>query len=305
MSKVIGKILQVILLSCVSVSGHAQTEPVLYIVSMMHAEDSVPFHELQVPFRNTSAALMQLDLLFNEHNAKIDFGPDWSFIRGVLRWDPTLLQDHQNLGQGIQTHAHETAPGYDLKNVNQLLSDAGLSQNVVANGGFTNPNTPLGENWVGYIDSIKDEEGEPVFTSIIGYKNPMTQVPDGTGFVFRPSKTGDWRVHDQNGALIYIGSNTDEVAGGGVLDFAALRPWVDDRLARLDPNKINTLYWHDSLHKYTDPTAAALRIERWERELIEYFDPLVVNGKVEWKTFAEITQIYLDQESLMFESGFE
>lgn len=277
-----------------SVSGN--NDPVLYIVSMMHAEENVPFQDVEISYNNMAEALNQLDTLFNEHNAKIDFGPDWTFIEGVLRWNPTFLTNHLALGQGIHTHAHETTPGYDLKGVNDLLLDAGLTQNIVANGGFTNSNTPPGENWIGYIANIIDDSGDQLFTSVVGYKDPVTQIPDGTGFIFRPSCTGDWKVHDPDGLLIYIGGNNPEIEHGGVLDFETIRLWINDRLANLDPDKVNTLYWHDSLHNYRNPIVANERIDRWKRELNQYFDPLVAEGKIEWKTFEEMTQIYLASE---------
>jgi len=263
-------------------------QPVLYVVSMMHAEDAINFMDLEVAFNTMAGPLQELDALFSEHGAKTDFGPDWTFILGVQAWGPTLLTDHLAAGHGLHTHAHETSRS--IKEVNDLLLEVGVSENRVANGGFKQEG-PDGQNWVGYLAQQTDDSSQPLFTTAVAYKDADTQLSNGIGICFRPSTSGDWTVHDPEGPLWYIGSNALQSVGGGALDFDALRDWIDDRLANLDPSKVNTLYWHDSLHKYGQPAQASERIERWEQELTEYFDPLVADGKIVWKTFAEMSDV--------------
>jgi len=287
-----------------AISENNTSPPVLYIVSMMHAEDNVSFHTDEVVFNNVVQGLTSLRSVFDSHGAKMDIGPDWTFVQGVINWNSTFLTDHIAAGHGIHTHAHETTPGFELEGLNDLLLTAGLSYNIIANGGF-NQTYPPNQNWVGYIASILDINYDQRFSTIIGYKNAATQISDGTGYIFRPSIVGNWKVHDPNSPLIYIGSNSDEVDHGVVLDFDTLRPWITDRLANLSPNKINTLYWHDSMHNYINPAVGNPRIIRWNQELTEFFDPLVAQGLVEWKTFEEMTYIFLDDEELIFISGFE
>ena len=267
--------------------------PVLYLVSMMHAEESVNHHQNENIYGSYATALELQRELFSSHGAKIDFGPDWTFIEGVRRWDSSQLSDHIASGHGIHTHAHESQ--YDLGEVNRLLADVGVTGNPIANGGFLTDG-PDGTNWVGYIDSYNVDPDDPIFTTIIGYKNPQTQIPDTSGACFRPSHTGDWSVEDTSGSLLYLGSNSEGEIGAGALDFAILRDWIDSRLDTLDSDRMNTLYWHDSLHKYGNEADATTRREQWEIEFEEYFDPLVADGRIQWATFEEMAEICAEWE---------
>ncbi len=262
--------------------------PVLYIVSMMHAEESTAFHQNAAVYERHASALEEQRALFANHGARLDFGPDWTFIEGVKRWDPTQLTDHLAAGQGLHTHAHETQ--WDLANVNERLASVGVEGNPIANGGFLEEG-PDGSNWMGYVSSLQDSAGTPLFSTAIGFKNPQTQIPDSSGTCFRPSVDGDWDVHDPNGRMLYLGSNSPGIAGEGALDFETLRSWMDDRLANLDPDAINTLYWHDSLHKYGQEQDAATRRARWEQEFDEYLDPLADAGLIQWATFQEMAAV--------------
>ncbi len=267
--------------------------PVLYIVSMMHAEEGSPFHQDQEMFMRHATNLRNLGALLHSHGAKLDFGPDWTFIEAVKQWDTNLLTDLTDQGHGIHTHAHETQ--YDLGEVNAKLMEAGLDENIVANGGFMTDG-PGGTNWVGYHASFEKPGGEQLFEISAGYKNPQTQIPDPTGYAFRPSMTGDWRVPDPDGPMIYLGSNMPGVPGGGGLDFETVRDWIDYKLGHLEMNKINTIYWHDSLHNYPNPSAAAVRMDQWESLLVEYLDPLVAQGRIEWKNFSEMADLFRQTE---------
>ena len=268
----------------------ATAEPVLYVVSMMHAEEAIPFHENQRIYQSFATSLEAQRALFDRHGARIDFGPDWTFIEGVKAWDPDQLTDHIAAGHGLHTHAHERKR--DLADVSDLLASAGVAGNRIANGGFL-AEGPGGTNWAGYVSSIEDAGGAPRFTTAIAYKNAQTQVPDTSGTCFRPSLSGEWTVHDPAGPLLYLGSNSNGVAGEGALDFDTLRSWMDDRLENLDPEATNTLYWHDSLHKYAREQEAADRRARWEQEFEEYLDPLTEAGRIQWRTFEEMTAICL------------
>jgi len=259
---------------------------------MMHAEESLPFHQNQNIFEDHATSLRLLSTLFASHGAKLEFGPDWTFIEGVKQFDPALLTDLLATGHGIHTHAHESQ--FDLGEVNARLLQAGLSENVVGNGGFLKSG-PGGTNWVGYMTSFTDDSEDQLFDVGIGYKNPNTQEIVGIGHAFRPSITGDWTVHDPGGPLIYLGCNMPE-SEGAAIDFETIQAWMDDVLTRIDPDKVNTMYWHDSLHQYGDPVAAQARLDEWEHLLGSYFDHLVAEGRIEWKTFTEMGQIYAQWE---------
>ncbi|MCD4655630.1 hypothetical protein K8T06_17045 [bacterium] len=268
--------------------------PPLYIVSMMHAEESLPFHTDETIFTNHATRLRELSDLLVSHGAKLDFGPDWTFIEGVKQFDPTLLTDLLAAGHGVQTHAHESL--FDLGQVNAKLLEAGLTENCVSNGGFLKTGSG-GTNWVGYVADFEDNEQNRLFRVSAGYKNSQTQEIYGIGHVFRPSKIGDWTVPDPDGPITYIGCNMPVIeGGGGGLDFDEIRDWIDEVLTRIDPEKVNTLYWHDSLHKYGNPAGALERMDLWESLLSEHLDPLVAAGRIEWRNFTEIDQIYRDME---------
>jgi len=269
--------------------------PVLYMVSMMHAEESLPFHADQELFLRYAHNLRILSDFMIGQGAKLDFGPDWKFIEGVKLWDQTLLTDLLAQGHGIHTHAHETI--FDLGEVNAKLIEAGLDEDIVANGGFQQTG-PGGTNWVGYVAAFSGLFRSQLFEIAIGYKDTSTQIPDGSGFVFRPGVNGDWHIIDPEGPIIYLGSGMPEVILGGNLDFETIRDWIDYRLENLDPEKINTIYWHDSLHDYPTIPAAIERMELWESLLSEHIDPLVAEGKVQWANFVEMGEIYRQTETI-------
>jgi len=67
---------------------------------------------------------------------------------------------------------------------------------------------------------------------------------------------------------------------------------INDALRTLDDDAINTLYWHDTLHNYSAPEATTIRLEVWDDVLTDCIDPLVAEGRVEWKTFREMADLY-------------
>jgi len=286
----------------VSSASQVATEPVLYIVSMMHVEDHVNFHENKPLFHSFASKLQAVTDLLKSHGGKVDFGPDWPFLKAAINFDLSLIPELLSSGHSVHTHAHETTRDsgtgifYDLAVVNDLLAQAGAPGNRVANGGFIQEG-PNGENWIGYVGSFKDPTDEPRFNIIVGYKNLDTQIPDNLNFIIRPTKTGNnWQTNSTDGKLLYAASNMAQVTKGGALDFSTIRTHLDSVLTNLVPGQINTLYWHDSLHNYTDDIEATERLAEWELFLTEYLDPLVVSGKVEWKTFSEMDALYRQQE---------
>ena len=254
----------------------------LYIVSMMHAEDFDFFKDHEVRFNEYADYLEAVAELFHEFHGKIDFGPDWTFIQGVRQWRPGLLMYLQALGHGVHTHAHETTMPIDQ--VNQRLETVGIANNAIANGGFGQ------SNFVNYLAQFQDGAFQR-FQAIVGYKDPSTNIPSDIGYCFRPSVTGDWQTEDSSGPLMYIGSNTPAVVGGGELNFNHLESWILDRLQHLNGGRINTLYWHDSLHNYTSSAAVDARLTQWRQLLAGPLRDLVLEGKVEWATFEEMLAI--------------
>jgi len=277
--------------------------PVLYIVSMMHAEDHIDFHESENVFTSFANKLRSVKNLLREHGGKIDFGPDWPFLKGAINFDPELLPELIAEGHGVHTHAHESSTNeetgelYDLGVVNNLLAEAGAPGNRIANGGFVQSG-PDGKNWVGYVESFTNSDQSPMFDTIIGYKDLETQVPESLNFMIQATNTGElWQTHDTEGQLLYTASNMLQIVKGGVLDFSSIRDHMDTVLANVTPGRLNTMYWHDSLHNYTNDNDATGRLADWELFLTEYLDPLIASGRVQWKTFTEMTEIYKSQSS--------
>ena len=278
------------------------TQPVLYMVSMMHAEDVIRFDNNQAIFQDFATNLRRVSSLLASHGAKLDFGPDWTFLGGVINFDNQLLRDILAAGHGVHTHAHETsynATGelYDLGVVNNLLAQAGAPDNKIANGGFEQ-NGPDGNNWIAYVADFKDSTGQQLFDMIIGYKDPQTQIPDSLGYIIQPdsqSNSSNWQVDDPNSSILYAGSNMPPFEKAGALDFTTIRSWIDKRLAALQTGKINTLYWHDSLHNYGTEQVTTSRLQEWESFLIEYLDEKVASGQIQWKTFTEMAALYKNQ----------
>jgi len=87
-----------------------------------------------------------------------------------------------------------------------------------------------------------------------------------------------------------------EEPSAGALDFETIQTIVNDALGDLNPDEINTLYWHDSLHQYSSEAKIVERLRQWEALLNDYFKPLVESGQVEWATFAEMVELYKDHE---------
>jgi len=273
-----------------------QIKPVLYIVSMMHSEENVHFETDEKTFNNVVKSLKKLEVLFNEHDAKIDIGPDWTFVQAVLNFEPDFLTKHLALGHGIHTHAHETIDKYNIKGVSDLLLRAGVV-NRIANGGWGQTSSERiseGENWVGYLEDLKTDSEKPLFTTVVAFKNSKTQEPSKIGYIFKPSKVGDWRVNNPNGRLIYIGGGSTGEYKANVFDFNTYQDRINDKLVNLDPTKINTLFWHDSIHNYINPIKGVERTAQWEKALEEYFDPLIESGQIEWKTFQEMSDLYFE-----------
>jgi hypothetical protein len=197
------------------------------------------------------------------------------------------------MGHGIHTHAHETR--YDIANVRERLIDAGLDDNIIANGGWLQDG-PNGLGWVDYISSFKRPNGQLAFQAATAYKDPRTQQSDTSKICFRPSLRGDWHIHDPNGDLVYIGSSALPGYKSNKLDFATIAGRIDDRLSNMVPGKINTLYWHNSADGYGN-NQGPLQIQKWDSLLTAYFDPLAAQGKIVWANFTEIYDIYLQWEN--------
>jgi hypothetical protein len=262
----------------------------LYIVSMMHAEEQTQFLS-QSYYMPYAIHLRQLKQVFDNHGAKIALQPDWTFIQGTVNFDPTLFSNFQASGHGVDTHAHESIN--NLSAVHDMLDDAGVTGTIVANGGFTQ--TWEGGNWAAYVAHFTDDTGKQMFLVSNAYKNPSTQEVDSLFTPIRPSTSGDWMVHDPDGPIVYI-PGCDRKIESGPNFFNDLPAAIDDALRGIVPGKINTFYWHDSVHGYGDAPIVPQLIANWDSLLTSYFDPKVESGELVWKNFGEMYEIYKEWE---------
>jgi hypothetical protein len=270
----------------------ASPQPKLYIVSMMHAEEADYFLQESV-YQGYADNLRDLMALFDVHGAKIALQPDWTFIQGTVDFDPTLFSDFQAHGHGVDTHAHETT--HDLGQVHDMLDAAGVTDTIIANGGFTKT-WGVDGNWAAHIAHFETVGGYPMFLAVNGYKEAASQVIDSLFTPIRPGTTGDWMVHDPDGPLVYIAGGAIGLDSASPDFFADLPDSVDYALMGAVPGKINCFYWHDSVHNYPAGSAAEARKALWSEVLTSYFDPKVDAGVLVWANFTEMYQAYIDWE---------
>jgi len=269
-------------------------EPPLYIVSMMHAEEE-NFYLNETTFLGYSDTLRKLQVIFDTHGGKIALQPDWTFIEGEMDFDPTLFEEFQAAGHGVDTHAHESI--HDVGYVHDLLDSAGAIDTIVVNGGFGNTFGPDG-NWAAYLASFTlSGTGEQMFQCVVAYKDAQSQTVDSLYTPIRPSTTGDWMVHDPNGPLVYIpGAPTNGLTGSDPQFFTLLPPAIDNALAGRIPGKINTFYWHDPVSLYSGNPLSLTRMSFWNLLFLDYFNDLVASGDIVWSNFNEMHQLYLQWE---------
>lgn len=128
------------------------------------------------------------------HDAKINFGTDWTFAKGVELYDPSFFPDIEFIGHKVDAHAHGSCVLYhELK---QDITDAGGSPTVVASG--------MSENEI-YEQMDYFDKHYPEFQILWGVAFPGHGAgEDISGWVWRPSRD-NWLEHDYNGKYIYIG----------------------------------------------------------------------------------------------------
>lgn len=278
--------------------GPLPSGPPLYIVSMMQTEadtPGVPFNTDEETFQKFAKGLRDQSDFLVKHGAKLSFGPDGTFIEGLKKWDPSILTDVQAAGHEI--HSHTLGKKYDLGQVNEMLAEVGIESHI-ASGGYEQTG-PDDSNWIGYVSAFKDASGAQLFDVAVGFRIMSSGIKGGPGYAYRPSTTGDWTIPDPKGPIIYLGTNIDKVVqrGTGVsFSFEDIQSFMDEALANVEPDKVNTLYWHESLHGYYNDEVSQGRRDKWDKLFKDYLDPLVASGRIEWKTFSEMVEIYRQSE---------
>jgi len=225
------------------------------------------------------------------HGAKIDFGSDWTFSRGVALYEPTFYEDLEAMGHDIDAHAHESSILYH--EVRGEIVAAGGSPTHVASG---MDETTIRDQ-LAYFD-----ERYPEFEILWGAALPgHTAGECAATWVWRPAR-GDWTTHDPEGRYIYVGN------GELVNSIQAIRRAVENR----DPNRVNTYAVFLSPREFkAAPGTAGIddawiaatdsihfwrnRIAWWDG-LLRQIRPLVDAGVVEYATLTQIAEIFVNQE---------
>jgi len=280
-----------------------QPLPPLYLTIIVHNEedmqdgtqpkDHIPDYDgdegLMLHFTKAMRAFAQMA---NQHGAKINFGSDWTFSKGVMNFDPTFYTDLESMGHEIDAHAHESFILYH--EVRQFISQAGGHSTNVASG----MNERSIQQQMTYFDQYY-----PEFQVLWGVSLPGHTAGECIAtWVWRPSKV-EWTEHDPQGKYIYIGHGElmnsldlikDAIDGRSrdrMNTYAVLATPREFKAARgtqgIDPN------W------MTDPDSYNCwenRLQWWDDFLSE-IDLWVSEGMVEYASLTEISEIFEAVES--------
>ena len=279
--------------------------PPLYLTIVVHNEEdtsrgvvpkaSIPDYDGSAEtMRHFAFAMRAFAEMAADHGAKINFGSDWTFSRGVARYEPTFYADLEALGHEIDAHAHESSVLYH--DVRQEIVAAGGHPTHVASG---IDETKI-QDQLSYFDTLC-----PEFEILWGVALPGHGGGECTAaWAWRPSRD-DWTTHDPDGRYIYIGHG--ELVNG----IQAIRQAVANR----DPDRMNTIAVFVSPREFkaapgtaglddawTAPTDSSSfwrnRIAWWDAFLAQ-IEPLVAAGVVEYATLTEIAEIFTDREDAL------
>ncbi len=284
--------------------------PPLYLTIVVHNEEDtsrgaipkagIPDYDGdEVVMHHFAEAMRAFAAMAANHGARINFGSDWTFSRGVARYDPTFYADLEALGHEIDAHAHQSYVLYH--EVREEIVLAGSRPTHIASG--------LDEEEIQeqleYLDTYF-----PEFQILWGVSLPGHGAGECVAaWAWRPSRT-DWTRHDPNGSYLYIGH------GELVNSISAIRQAVEDRRA----DRINTYAVFVSPREFkaaegqagidSQWTASADSIHFWENRLdwwddfLSQIDVLVEAGAVRYATLTEIAGIFADEEEgLNFDFG--
>jgi len=281
----------------------SETLPPLFLTIVIHNEEdtsrgtvpkaNIPDYDGNEAIMNHFAfAMRAFAQMAQEHGAKINFGSDWTFSRGVARYEPTFYTDLETMGHEIDAHAHESSVSYH--EVREEIVLAGGHPTVVASG---MDETTIQEQ-LEYFDAYY-----PEFQILWGVAIPSHTGGECTaGWVWRSSRN-DWTRHDPAGRYVYIGHG--ELING--LD--AIKAAIDNRQA----DRINTYAVFVSPREFkASPGTAGIDDEqwiaptnsihywkhriRWWDDFLTKIDPLVEVGLVQYASLTQIAEIFIEQE---------
>jgi hypothetical protein len=239
-----------------------------------------------------SMAMRAFAEMAERHGAKINFGSDWTFSKGVANFDPTFYGDLEAMGHEIDAHAHESFILYH--EVREFISEAGGHPTSVASG----MNERTIQEQLAYFDHYY-----PEFQILWGVALPGHTAGECIAtWVWRPSRT-NWAEHDPQGKYIYIGHGElmnsldliqeaiDKRSPDRMNTYAVFATPRDFKAARgtegIDPNWMTGPdshdYWENRL--------------QWSDDFLTEIGTWVERGEVEYATLSTIAEIFAGVES--------
>ena len=283
--------------------GTDQDIPPLYLTLVIHNEEDMSrgvLPKTQIPDYDGDAILMAhfagamraFAEMAQTHGARINFGSDWTFSRGVTLHEPDFYAEIEAMGHEIDAHAHESSVRYHEVREEILL--AGGSPTDVASG--------MNEEEIAEQFEYFDVH-YPEFRVLWGVALPGHVAGECiAAWVWRPSRD-DWTTHDPLGRYIYIGQ------GELVNSFDAVRRAVAARRA----DRVNTIALFVSPREFKAAAGTAgieaqwtastdsvhfwrNRFEMWD-DLLDEIDALVDAGAVAYASLTEIVTIFEAREA--------
>ncbi len=291
-------------------AGQSQPLPPLYLTIIIHTEEDVSKGtqpKSQIPDYDGDEALMlhftsvlrEFTEMVNQHGAKINFGSDWTFSKGVENFDPTFYTELEDMGHEIDAHAHESFIPYHQ--VREHIIQAGGHPSIVASG----MNEQEIQEQLDYFD-----DQYPDFQILWGVSLPGHVAGECmASWAWRPSR-GDWEQHDPAGKYLYIGPG-EQVNSLGAIEHAIRNrrsDLVNTYAIFISPRELKAAPDAEGINP--DWTTKPNSHEYWENrilwwdEFLSEIDVWVEEGKVEYANLTEIAQMFRSVESsLNFEGN--
>jgi hypothetical protein len=237
--------------------------------------------------------------LARDHGAKINFGTDWTFSRGVANFDSTFYQDMEAMGHEIDAHAHASC--YNYMEVKEEIIAAGGSPTSVVSG--------ISE------EIIHDEFGffnklYPEFTILWGVASPGHGAGEEmTSWVWRPSED-NWLEHDPEGKYIHIGHGAYTNSVESLIEAIENRKenTINTYAVFLAPRELLAETGTEGIAEQWTTTKKDCaywenKLEWWE-EFFTELDVYKKSGQLEFASLTEVATIFEEQEdNLIFDQS--
>jgi hypothetical protein len=277
--------------------------PPLYLTIIIHNEEDmqagtqpkehIPDYDGdEVLLLHFTKVMRAFATMAGQHGAKINFGSDWTFSKGMANFDPAFYSDLESMGHEIDAHAHESFIDYHL--VRDFITQAGGHPTHVASG----MNEQSIQRQMDYFDTYY-----PEFQILWGVSLPGHGAGECIAtWVWRPSRE-DWTEHDPDGKYIYIGHG--ELMNSLDLIQKAISNRSSDRVNTyavfVTPRDFKAAYGSEGIDPLwmTDPGSHDYwenRVQWWD-DFLSQVDVWVESGEVEYATLTDIAGYFKAVES--------